>query len=93
MLTVACFSDDYTRDILYPARAKVVPAVIPQDVDPMSVDALKYAAETFVASKQKGINIRVIILCNPHNPLARCYPVETIVAYAKFAQEVCESIL
>jgi 1-aminocyclopropane-1-carboxylate synthase len=80
--------DEYPDDIVHPARAKVVPVVIPEGIDPLSPDTVSYVWEAFMNSAQHGVNVRAVILCNPHNPLARCYPVETILEYAKFAQEV-----
>lgn len=31
--------------------------------------------------------MRAVIVCNPHNPLGRTYPRETLLAYAKFCEE------
>lgn len=78
---------DYPRDIIYPARAKVVAAHIPPDVDSLGVDSMKYVRDTIEQSNSAGIRVRVLILCNPHNPLAKAYPVETIIEYAKVAEE------
>lgn len=35
----------------------------------------------------EGIRTRAVILCNPHNPLGRTYPKETLLAYAKFCED------
>ncbi|BGP33416.1 hypothetical protein JCM10296v2_005217 [Rhodotorula toruloides] len=36
--------------------------------------------------KAMGLNIRAVMLCNPHNPLGFCYPRETLLAYLRFAE-------
>lgn len=73
---------------MYPAKAQTVVAHVPAGVDSLQPEALKYAAEAIEQSKEKGVRVRVLILCNPHNPLARAYPLQTILAYARFAEQV-----
>ncbi|KAF8601104.1 PLP-dependent transferase [Ceratobasidium sp. AG-I] len=68
----------------YPAQAKIVAARVPSSVDPLSVEAIKYLRSSLEDSSNK---IRVILLCNPHNPLAAAYPKDAIIAYAKLAEE------
>jgi len=34
-----------------------------------------------------GRDVAAIILCNPHNPLGRCYPLDIIGGYAKLCQD------
>ncbi|KAL8673111.1 MAG: hypothetical protein Q9168_002466 [Polycauliona sp. 1 TL-2023] len=34
----------------------------------------------FEAAKASGRDIKALVICNPHNPLGRCYPRETLVA-------------
>lgn len=87
VLLTTPFYDDYRRDIVYPARAKVVLADVPPDVDALSLDCIPYLRSTILKSHQDGTRIRVLLLCNPHNPLARAYPAETITAYALLAEE------
>ncbi|KAE8406708.1 pyridoxal phosphate-dependent transferase [Aspergillus pseudonomiae] len=35
-------------------------------------------------AKKNGITIRALIISNPHNPLGRCYPPETLLEFAAF---------
>jgi 1-aminocyclopropane-1-carboxylate synthase len=37
-----------------------------------------------LAAQKEGIKIRALLLCNPHNPLGKCYPVETLKALFMF---------
>ncbi|KAJ5714485.1 uncharacterized protein N7483_011666 [Penicillium malachiteum] len=43
---------------------------------PESVAAIEAG---FEAAKARGRSIKALIICNPHNPLGRCYPRETLV--------------
>lgn len=66
----------------------------PPELDSLSVEVApllrQYIQDQLVtiAKKQSNMKIRVLMLCNPHNPLARVYPKETIVEYARIAEEV-----
>ncbi|CAE6369507.1 unnamed protein product [Rhizoctonia solani] len=75
---------DYPRDVVYSAQAKVIPAYVPADVDPLSKDSIPYLRKELKDAEKK---IKVIMLCNPHNPLANAYPQEMIIEYAKLAEE------
>ncbi|CAG7916117.1 unnamed protein product [Penicillium olsonii] len=48
---------------------------------PASVEKYELA---LAGAKEKGMNIRAVLLVNPHNPVGRCYPIETLEAIAKF---------
>lgn len=43
--------------------------------------------EAFKKSESGGRKIKAVILCNPHNPLGRCYPSDVIIAYGKFCEK------
>jgi aspartate/methionine/tyrosine aminotransferase len=81
--------DDYVRDIVYPARAIPVYVPVPVEVDSLSPDVIPYIRKTIREKQDEGVTVKAMILNNPHNPLARCYPVETILGYAELAAEVC----
>lgn len=80
--------DDYPRDIIFPARAVSVLAHIPAKVDSLSVNVLPYIRARIVKSREEGVPIKVLLLCNPHNPIPQCYPLETIRGYLDIAREV-----
>lgn len=50
------------------------------DVDQFSPAAAGKYEEAILKAESEGIHVRALMLCNPHNPLGRCYPKETIVA-------------
>ncbi|KAJ5378116.1 uncharacterized protein N7496_005525 [Penicillium cataractarum] len=35
-------------------------------------------------AREEGINVRALLVSNPHNPLGRCYPPETLREFASF---------
>ena len=76
----------YTRLNMDPslrADAKVVPVEF-GDADPFgSIDAYEQAISRAEASGQK---IAGLLLCNPHNPLGRCYPKETLIGLLRLCQ-------
>ncbi|WWC92988.1 uncharacterized protein L201_007952 [Kwoniella dendrophila CBS 6074] len=75
-------------DIEYPALAKVVLAEIPINVDPLSPNVISFLDDRLKASvKRKETPIKAIILCNPHNPIPKCYPKETIEGYIALAKK------
>ncbi|KAF2012800.1 PLP-dependent transferase [Aaosphaeria arxii CBS 175.79] len=65
-------------------------AVVPADTQaetcfqPDVVDAYEKA---LLKSNSEGVKIRALLIVNPHNPLGRCYPRETLVALMKFCQK------
>ncbi|KAG9126244.1 hypothetical protein FRC07_004298 [Ceratobasidium sp. 392] len=84
VLMATPYYDSYPRDIVYPAQAKVIPAYIPSSVDPLSTDSLPYLRAALEKSENR---IRIIIFCNPHNPLDTSYPRQMIIEYAHLAEE------
>ncbi|PNS20622.1 hypothetical protein CAC42_349 [Sphaceloma murrayae] len=51
------------------------------DVDPMSVEAVACYESSIKEASAKGASIKALMLCNPHNPLGRCYSKEALQAY------------
>jgi aspartate/methionine/tyrosine aminotransferase len=76
----------YTRLNMDPslrAGAKVIPVDF-GDANPFgSIDAYEQAVSKAEASGQK---IAGLLLCNPHNPLGRCYPKETLIGLLRLCQ-------
>ncbi|GAA5873855.1 hypothetical protein JCM16303_002611 [Sporobolomyces ruberrimus] len=52
-----------------------------------SPDALEAYEEEIKRSEARGLKIRGLMLCNPHNPLGFCYPRDTLLAYAQFCEK------
>ncbi|KAJ5927858.1 hypothetical protein N7466_006814 [Penicillium verhagenii] len=50
-----------------------------QDEDQFSPGGAYAIQAGFEAAKARGRNIKALMICNPHNPLGRCYPLDTLV--------------
>ncbi|KAF9265306.1 PLP-dependent transferase [Marasmius fiardii PR-910] len=78
----------YPRDIVYPSQAVPVAVHVPPDIDPLSPSVLPFIRQTVKEQESQNKKCSVLILCNPHNPIGRAYPVETIKGYAAIAEEL-----
>ncbi|KAJ5088830.1 hypothetical protein N7456_012446 [Penicillium angulare] len=50
-------------------------------------DAVKKYEEALQEAEARGVKIRAVLLVNPHNPVGRCYPVDTIRDIARFCNK------
>ena len=58
------------------------------DVDPFALDAVASYEDALLRSQKSGAaQVKALILSNPHNPLGRCYPRETLVAFMRLCQK------
>jgi xeroderma pigmentosum group C-complementing protein len=48
------------------------------EVDQFSTDCVQKYEQALLSARREGIKIRALLLCNPHNPLGKCYPFETL---------------
>ncbi|KAF2193847.1 1-aminocyclopropane-1-carboxylate synthase 1 [Zopfia rhizophila CBS 207.26] len=68
--------------------AKMKPVFVPfHGADQFSLDAVTHYEEAYRKAEESGTRIRALMLCNPHNPLGKCYPKETLIALMKFCQQ------
>ena len=56
-------------------------------VDQFSPEAVAKYETALIEAEKKGIRIRALVLCNPHNPLGRIYPKETIIELLKLSNK------
>lgn len=72
----------------FQTRANVKPVFVSFDgEDPFqSTNAIKHYEAAYDAAEAEGLNIRAVMLCNPHNPLGRCYSISMIIELMKFCQ-------
>ncbi|KAJ4217967.1 hypothetical protein NW759_008562 [Fusarium solani] len=54
------------------------------DTDQFSPDCIAGYEAGFEDAKARGVNIKALVICNPHNPIGQCYPRETLVALLRF---------
>ncbi|KAG7088762.1 hypothetical protein E1B28_012728 [Marasmius oreades] len=88
ILVTTPFYAHYTRDTVYPAQAVTVAVHVPPDDDPLSPSVIPLIRKTAEERENRNQRCTVLILCNPHNPIGRAYPVETIKGYAAIAEEL-----
>lgn len=55
--------------------------------DPFSSSALDDYRSAYDRLTQAGKTVKAVLLCNPQNPLGRCYSRETLLAFGKFCEE------
>ncbi|KAG4274430.1 hypothetical protein FPRO04_09388 [Fusarium proliferatum] len=77
---------NFPIDLGYRVEAKIV-GVSFGDVDPFSIETVTYYEKALEEAEKQGIRVRVFLLCNPHNPLGRCYTPEVLKAYMQFCQK------
>jgi 1-aminocyclopropane-1-carboxylate synthase len=68
-----------------------------QDIDPLSLAGVANYEKAILSAKQRGVTVRALMLCSPHNPLGRCYSRETIIEYLRLCEKyqihfVCDEI-
>ncbi|KAK0616998.1 pyridoxal phosphate-dependent transferase [Immersiella caudata] len=85
------FYTGYQIDINQRARGEVIPVPFhgiegySSLDDVFTPDVLRRALERQLKSaKERGVRAAAVVLTNPHNPLGRCYPEDTIVETARF---------
>ncbi|KAF3918310.1 hypothetical protein ABW21_db0205137 [Orbilia brochopaga] len=73
----------FQHDLFQRSKVKLVPVSL-KDVDPMGEEAVEVYEKELERQRALGVKVRAVILCNPHNPLGKCYTPEVIKAYAAF---------
>jgi aspartate/methionine/tyrosine aminotransferase len=56
------------------------------DVDPLSMEAVRFYEQAVLDAKDKGVTVKGLMLCNPHNPLGRCYARDVLLEYLKLCE-------
>ena len=56
-------------------------------LDPFSVESMEAYEVALAGAAKEGIKVRALLLCNPHNPLGRCYSKEFIQVLMRFASK------
>lgn len=79
----------YTRLPVDPsirAGATVVPVPF-QGIDPLGVDGVEAYERAIQEATARGQKIAGVLLCNPHNPLGRCYSREALLGLLRLCQK------
>jgi 1-aminocyclopropane-1-carboxylate synthase len=85
LLLIFYFTDGFNADTTARTGAELI-GVDVSAYDPSSPNTLDAFEATIQQLKAEGRTTRVLILCNPNNPLGFCYPRETLIAYLQFAE-------
>ncbi|KAL9067827.1 MAG: hypothetical protein Q9161_006645 [Pseudevernia consocians] len=72
----------FVSDFMNRAKVDLV-AVAFGEVDPMSLAAVADYERAIEEAIRRGTKVRALVLCSPHNPLARCYTPEVLEAYLR----------
>ncbi|MCJ1463842.1 hypothetical protein MMC07_002451 [Pseudocyphellaria aurata] len=84
--------------IYFGTKAKVQCVYVDSDgVDLFSASGVHKYEQALIAAERRGIRIRAILLCHPHNPLGRCYTPQTLVAFMRLCNKyeihlICDEI-
>ncbi|KAM0331448.1 hypothetical protein ACHAQA_003124 [Verticillium albo-atrum] len=76
----------FPSDVGARAKAQII-AVSFGDVDPFGEDAVALYEQALLDAKEKGVATKALILCNPHNPLGRCYSRSVVKDYMRLCQK------
>lgn len=49
--------------------------------------AVESYERALLKARGEGVEVRAMMLCNPHNPLGRCYPRSTLIAIMQFCEK------
>ncbi|KAJ8115989.1 hypothetical protein OPT61_g2491 [Boeremia exigua] len=69
----------FAPDLQSTTKCKLIYASF-DSVDQFSVRAVECYERAFHEAQQNGIKVRALVITNPHNPLGRCYPKDTLEA-------------
>ena len=81
------FYGAFPNDISMRPQVETVTVKFGQDIDPMSAEAVPRYEATLLEAKRRGVTVKGLMLCNPHNPLGRCYSREVLIDYLKLCQK------
>ncbi|KAL7954013.1 PLP-dependent transferase [Trichoderma compactum] len=76
----------FIEDLTARTGAKVVRVPF-HDVDPLSENAVAKYEEALKQAEASGTKVAGLVLCNPHNPLGRCYSRDAIVGLLKLCEK------
>ena len=57
------------------------------DHDVTGLEAVNAHEQALLEARTNGREVKALLLCNPHNPLGRCYSKEVLEAYLKLCRK------
>ncbi|KAM0255721.1 hypothetical protein ACHAQJ_005475 [Trichoderma viride] len=76
----------FIEDLTARTGAKVVPVPF-HGIDPLSGNSVAKYEEALIKAEAEGTRVTGLVLCNPHNPLGRCYSRDTIVELLRLCEK------
>jgi aspartate/methionine/tyrosine aminotransferase len=76
----------FIEDISARTGAKVVPVPF-HGIDPLSKNSVAKYEEALIRAEEGGMRVAGLVLCNPHNPLGRCYSRDTIIELLRLCEK------
>ncbi|KAJ6781271.1 hypothetical protein PWT90_05030 [Aphanocladium album] len=67
--------------------ARMAEISYPPGEDPLGPDCVQRYEERILKIQAEGGRVGALILCNPHNPLGRCYPHDVLVEFMKLCEK------
>ncbi|BAE54535.1 unnamed protein product [Aspergillus oryzae RIB40] len=67
-------------------KAKII-GVSFGEMDPFGPETVGIYEKALADAQRQGIRVKAVLLCNPQNPLGRCYTREVLEAYMRFCQK------
>jgi aspartate/methionine/tyrosine aminotransferase len=77
----------FPNDICMRPGVKLIEVKFGQETDPMSKAAVRNYEKAILNAKSQGVAVKGLMLCNPHNPLGRCYSQEVLTEYLRLCQK------
>ncbi|KAK4900771.1 hypothetical protein LTR27_001950 [Elasticomyces elasticus] len=84
----------FTNDLPTRSRGKLLPVSFRREDGTLDLDDIFDATantrcmeRALVQAKQNGVKVKAVMVTNPHNPLGKCYPPDTIKAMAAFCEK------
>lgn len=76
----------FSGDLQVPSSCQLIYAPFHGD-DPFGVQAVARYEQALLQAREKSVSTKALLICNPHNPLGRCYPRETLEALMRLCQK------
>ena len=81
------YYNGFDVDLTAQSQLKPIQVDFSENVDPISVEGLRYFEKALVESEKNGTKIRALLTSNPHNPIGYPLSKETLIEYGKFCEK------
>jgi aspartate/methionine/tyrosine aminotransferase len=58
-----------------------------EDGELFTVNCIKSYKAAMIEAEKKGVNVKALLISNPHNPLGRCYSRATLIALMRSCEQ------